>query len=309
MDVIRLFTAIVLGIILFLTFKPFETIESGFVGVKITLGKYDENELPPGLHFRIPIIQDIKKVDVKIHAINYKGEQDLKDKVGLINKPSIMVLDERGLPIQVELTVQYRLLPDRASETLQEWGWNWEEKLVNPIVREVVRDVIGSYPAEVIPTKRTEIATKIEEGIRREISKQSKRSVEVVGVQLRNILLPPEIEKKIKEVQLAKQEAERMKYVEEQAKREQEVKKIQAETERIQKVIKAQAEAEARLKRAEAEAKANELLSKSITSKILRWKELDVQMKIAESLKENKNVKLFINVPQSSNLHMWIDKE
>jgi regulator of protease activity HflC (stomatin/prohibitin superfamily) len=300
--------------------SPFKTIESGNVGVKVTLGKYDNEELQPGLHFKLPVIQQIKEVDVKVHAINYKGNRDLKDKQGVINKPAITVLDQRGLPIEVELTVQYRLLPDEVSETLQEWGENWEEKLVNPICREVVRDVIGDYPAETIPTKRPEIAKKIEEGIRREITEQSKKAVQVVGVQLRNILLPSEIQDRIKAVQIAKQEAERMKYVEEQAKREQEVKKIKAETEKIEKVIKAQAEAErkviqakaeaeARLKKAEAEAKANEMLSKSITPKVLKWRELDVQEKIAESLKENPNVKLFLNVPQSSNFHMWLNQE
>jgi len=286
----------------------FTTVPSGQVGVKITFGKYDDKELPPGLHLKVPVVQKIKKVDVKVHAINYKGTKDLKDKEGVIYKPAITVLDERGLPIAVELTVQYRLLPDMASETLQEWGENWEEKLVNPVVREVVRDVIGRYPAEAIPTKRPEIATRIEEGIRKEIKKQSKGAVEVVGVQLRNILLPPEIQRKIKEVQVAKQEAEKMKYVEEKAKREQEVKRIQAETEKIQKVIKAQAEAEARLERAKAEAEANRMISQSITPNILKWRELDVQEKIAESLQKNPNVRLFINTP-TGNFHMWLEGE
>jgi regulator of protease activity HflC (stomatin/prohibitin superfamily) len=287
--------------------KSFETIESGNVGVKVTFGKYNDRELPPGLHFKLPFVQEIKRVDVKVHAINYKGKQDRADKTGVINKPAITVLDERGLPIAVELTVQYRLLPDEASETLQKWGENWEEKLVNPVVREVVRDVIGSYPAETIPTKRPEIATRIEEGIRKEITKQSGGAIQVVGVQLRNILLPREIQQKIKEVQIAKQEAERMKYVEEKAKREQEVKKIQAETEKIQKIIKAQAEAQARLERAKAEAKSNELVSRSITPQILKWRELDVQEKVAESLKENPNVKLFLNVPAGTNFHLWLN--
>ncbi|MEO2065046.1 MAG: SPFH domain-containing protein [Desulfurobacteriaceae bacterium] len=300
------FLLVLFALAVFALFKSFETIESGNVGVKVTFGKYDDRELPPGLHFKLPFVQEIKKVDVKVHAINYKGKVDKVDEEGLINKPAITVLDERGLPIAVELTVQYRLLPDMASETLQRWGESWQEKLVNPVVREVVRDVIGSYPAEAIPTKRPEIATRIEEGIRKEIKVQSSGAVQVVGVQLRNILLPREIQQKIKEVQIAKQEAERMKYVEEKAKREQEVKRIQAETEKIQKVIKAQAEAEARLEKAKAEAQANQMISRSITPNILKWRELDVQERIAESLEKNPNVKLFINTP-SGNFHMWIE--
>lgn len=316
---IALVPIVILFIVIFIfVFSPFKTIESGNVGIKITLGKFDNEELMPGLHFKIPIIQDIKIVDVKVHTINYKGSQDRPDKEGLIEKPSINVLDERGLPVRIELTVQYRLIPDQASEMIQEWGWNWEDKLVNPTIRDVVRDVIGEYPAEKLPVKRQEIGVKIEEGIKKAIKNVSKNKVQVIGVQLRDIKLPPRIAQKIEEVQIAKQEAEKMKYVEEKAKKEQEVRRIKAETEKIEKIIKAEAEAEKRVKEAEgrakarileaeAQAKANRLLSKSIDKKILEWKEIQVQEKLMEAIKENKNNNIFLNIPQG-NMHYWLNK-
>ena len=98
-----------------------------------------------------------------------------------------------------------------------------------------------------------------------------------------------------------------MKYIEEKALREQKVRKIKAETEKLERIIKAEAEAQAKIKEAEGIAKANELISRSITPNLLRWKELEVQQKIAESISKNPNVKLFLNVPNSSNLHMWIE--
>lgn len=317
---IALVPIIILFIVIFIfVFSPFKTIESGNVGIKITLGKFDNEELMPGLHFKIPIIQDIKIVDVKVHTINYKGSQDRPDKEGLIEKPSINVLDERGLPVRIELTVQYRLIPDQASEMIQEWGWNWKDKLVNPTIRDVVRDVIGEYPAEKLPVKRQEIGVKIEEGIKKAIKNVSKNKVQVIGVQLRDIKLPPRIAQKIEEVQIAKQEAEKMKYVEEKAKKEQEVRRIKAETEKIEKIIKAEAEAEKRVKEAEgrakarileaeAQAKANRLLSKSIDKKILEWKEIQVQEKLMEAIKENKNNNIFLNTPQG-NMHYWLNKK
>jgi len=300
----------ILGIAYFAS--PFSVIESGYVGVKSTWGKFDNQELPPGLHFKIPIAQKIIPVDIRVHAINYKGEMEEEDREGIINKPAITVLDKRGLPVEVELTVQYKLIPDMASEMLQKWGFRWEEKLVNPTVREVVRDIIGKYPAEEIPIKRPEIATRIEEGIRKQLTQLSKIdgkiSVQVVGVQLRNIFLPPEIQKKIKEVQIAKQEAEKMKYVEEKVKREQEVRKIQAETKKIQMVIEAQGKAKAKLTEARAIAEANRLIAQSITPEILKWKELEVQKIMAESLKTNPKATIFINLPQG-NTHLWLNKQ
>jgi regulator of protease activity HflC (stomatin/prohibitin superfamily) len=295
---------VILIFILLISF-PFKIIESGNVGIKITLGKFDNDELPPGLHLKIPLIQEIKEVDVKVHTINYKGKKDIPDKEGLIEKPAINVLDERGLPVAIELTVQYRLVPNEASEMLQEWGENWEEKLVNPAIRDVVRDVIGQYPAEKLPVKRQEIGIKIQEGIKSNINAVSKGKVEVIGVQLRDIKLPPRIAQKIEEVQIAKQEAEKMKYLEEKALKEQEVRKIKAETEKIEKVIKAEAEALKRIKEAEGRAKANQLISQSITPNVLKWKELEVQEKMAEAIKENPNATIFIN-PPSGNLHYWM---
>ena len=310
-DVIIFGGSVIFGMtVSFIVLSSLTTIESGYVGVKSTFGKFDNQELSPGLHFKIPLVQEIIPVDVRVHTINYKGRTDKADTEGIINKPSITVLDERGLPVNVELTVQYKLIPDMASEMLQRWGFKWEEKLINPTVREVVRDVIGKYPAEQIPVKRPEIAAKIEEGIRKQLSQISKIngkvSVQVVGVQLRNIFLPPEIQRKIKEVQIAKQEAEKMKYVEEKAKREQEVKKIQAETKKIQIVIAAQARAEAKLTEAKAIAESNKLISQSITPQVLKWKELEVQKVMAESIRKNPNTTLFINLPQA-NTHLWLN--
>lgn len=299
-----------------LILNPFAIIQSGTVGVKVTLGKFDNQELMPGLHLKKPIIEDIFTIDTKVHTINYKGDKDLPDKQGVIFKPSINVLDERGLPVKIELTAQYRIIPDQASELLQEWGKNWEDKLVNPTIRDVVRDVIGQYPAEKLPIKRQEIAIKIEQGIKDNMRKTSKGKVEVIGVQLRDIKLPPRIAQKIEEVQIAKQEAEKMKYVEEKAKKEQEVRKIKAESEKIEKIIRAEGEAERKIKEAEgkakakvleaeAQAKANKLLSQSIDQNILKWKNLQVQEKLMEAIRENKNNNIFLNTPQG-NMHYWI---
>jgi len=305
-----------IALIAFLILNPFVIIESGTVGVKATLGKFHNQELMPGFHLKTPIVDKVIKVDTKVHTINYKGDKDLPDKQGVIFKPSINVLDERGLPVKIELTAQYRIIPDQASELLQEWGRNWEDKLVNPTIRDVVRDVIGQYPAEKLPVKRQEIAVKIEQGIKENMRKTSKGKVEVIGVQLRDIKLPPRIAQKIEEVQIAKQEAEKMKYVEEKAKKEQEVRKIRAESEKIEKIIRAEGEAERKIKEAEgkakakileaeAQAKANKLLSQSIDQNILKWKNLQVQEKLMEAIKENKNNNIFLNTPQG-NMHYWV---
>jgi len=100
--------------VLFIIAKPYTIIQSGEVGIKVTAGKFDPIPLGPGIHFFIPGIQKIIKVDTKVRIINYKSERDTafgNINEGIIEKPAISVLDARGLPVSIDLTVQYRLNP------------------------------------------------------------------------------------------------------------------------------------------------------------------------------------------------------
>jgi regulator of protease activity HflC (stomatin/prohibitin superfamily) len=305
-------------IVVLLLISSIIVIQTGTVGVKSTAGKYTMDELQPGLHLVFPIVQKVTTVDIKVHIINYKGNSDLPDKSGVINKPFINVLDSRGLPVQIELTVQYKLLSTEAAEMYAEWGKNWEEKQINPTVREDVRDVIGNYPAEQLPEKRAEISTKIENNIRKSIEVKTKNKVQVVGVQLRDINIPQKIKTKIEEVQIAKQEVEKVNQQIAAAKKQQEKKRIEAETLKIQKVVAAKAEAERRIidanataskikLEADAQAYANKKVAKSISDKILSWKKLEVVQIQAEALKSNPNTTIFVGTPtKSTNLDMWL---
>ena len=145
--------AIIIIIILFFVAKPYAIINSGEVGIKVTAGKYDPIPMEPGIHFYIPIIQKIIKVDTKVRIINYKARRTTYGNLGdgIIVKPAIEVLDARGLPVSIDITVQYRLNPQEAPQTIATWGLSWEEKIINAVVREVVRNVVGRYKAEELP--------------------------------------------------------------------------------------------------------------------------------------------------------------
>jgi len=262
-----------------LLFSSFYTIESGYVGVLSTFGKYEPDEKLPGLHMKAPIIQDVKKINVKMHSINYKGEHDLKDEENVINKPAIRVLDSKNLPIGIELTVQFTPIKDKASEILSKYGKNYVDVLINPIIRDVVRDVIGDYRAEDIARDRTKIANEINIRLK---EKFKKIPFVLNDVLLRDIKLPAVIVKKIQEVQIAKQEEQRLTIVENQTLKKQKIKKIEAETQLIQittnakaqaqrKKIEADAKAYQILKEAEAVQKANQLIAKSLNNELLKY--------------------------------------
>ncbi len=300
---------ILAAVVLLIIAKPYEIIQSGEVGIKVTAGKFDPIPLEPGIHFYIPGIQKIIKVDTKVRIINYKSEKDTafgNVNEGIIEKPAITVLDARGLPVSIDLTVQYRLNPANAPQTIATWGLSWEEKLINAVVREVVRNVIGRYKAEELPVKRNEIAAMIEQQIRQKIDSFKNKPVFLESVQLREINLPPKIKEQIERVQIAKQEAQRMKYEVEKAKQEAQKRAAQAKGEAEAKKIRAQGEAERIMIEAKAKAQANKAIAESVTEPLLRLRQIEVQGKFNEALKANKDAKIFLT-PGGAVPNIWID--
>jgi len=301
-----IYAIIAIIIALFIT-KPFVIINSGEVGIKVTTGKYEKEPLQPGFHLFIPVIQKVITVDTKVRLINYMSV----DKTGGFNSgiklnPAINILDARGLPVSIELTVQYKLTPSGAPMTIATWGLSWEDKIVNPVVRDIVRNVVGEFNAEELPTKRNQIATLIENGIRKQIEALQEKPVSIESVQLRDIILPQKIKDQIEKVQVANQESERVKYEVLRAKQEAQKKAALAQGEADKNRIEAQGRADAVTIEANAQAKANKLVAQSLTPKLLQMQQIQVQGKFNDALKVNKDAKIFLT-PGGSTPNIWID--
>ncbi len=289
--------------------KPFVIINSGEMGIKATAGKFDPIPMNPGFHLFIPFVQNIFIVDTKVRVMNYtsSSEQEVTQRgSGIKNKNAISVLDSRGLPVSIDLTVQYKLEPTTAPQTIATWGMAWEDKIINPVVRDVTRNVVGQYPAEDLPLQRNAIAAKIDQQIRKNIDAQPGRPVQLLTVQLRKIILPQKIKDQIEIVQIAKQQVEKTKYEVEQANQEAQKKAALATGDANARKIKAQGQASAVKIEADANSYANVKISKSITANLLKLRQIEVQGQFNDALRVNKDAKIFLT-PGGVVPNIWVD--
>ncbi|MBZ7986860.1 prohibitin family protein [Campylobacter canadensis] len=302
--------SIIIVFLLVVITRPFVVINSGQVGIKATAGEYSPIALEPGFHFLIPFIQKVFIVDTTVRQINYASVEGVDERrfqnTSITNKKSIEVVDARNLPVSIDITVQYRLDPFNAPQTIAVWGLGWEDKIIDPVIREVVRSVVGKYTAEELPTKRNEIATSIELDARKSIDSQANKPVSLESVKLRGIILPAKVKEQIERVQIAKQEAERTKYEVERA--NQEALKQAALAEGVAKaaIIEAQGRADAKKIEADAQAYANKEVAKSVTKELLELKQIETQKEFNEALKVNKDAKIFLT-PGGAVPNIWVD--
>jgi len=299
---------IVAVVIMLIIAKPFTIIQEGERGILSTNGKYSDQALLPGLHFIIPVIQKVYTVDTKVRIVNYisRIEATAGSSDGVTAKPAITVLDKRGLPVSIELTVQYRLDAHFAAQTISNWGFSWEEKIINPVVRDVVRNVVGKYDAESLPQMRNAIAAEIDKSIRENVDALENTPADLQSVQLREIVLPAKVKEQIENVQVAKQQVQRAEQDVQRA--EQEALKRAAEARGVAEKarIEAQGIADAVTIEADAKAKANLLIAKSLTKQLLELEQLKVQGKFNEALQVNKDAKIFLT-PGGATPNIWVD--
>lgn len=151
-----------------------------------------------GLHFKIPLIQQVRKVDttIKGFAIGYQEEDN-----EVVDFEGIMITEDYNF-INVDFYVEYRI----ADPVLYLYQSREPEQILNNVAQSCIRSVISTYSVdEVLTTGKGEIQSQIKEKIINDMEDRD------VGLQLVNITIqdsePPttEVMQAFKEVETAKQ--------------------------------------------------------------------------------------------------------
>ncbi|MHA7057153.1 prohibitin family protein [Aquimarina sp. M1] len=236
---------IVVLVIVFIT-KSTVTIGSGEAGVlyKTFGGGVVTDEAPLGEGFHL--VAPWNKV-----IVYEVRQQEVFEKM--------QVLSSNGLEIKLDASAWFQPKYEKLGLLHQEKGENYVQRILLPTIRSAARSVVGRYTPEQLYSSKRDV-------IQKEIYEETKKIVANEYIQLnevlvRDVTLPPTIKEAIE--RKLKQEQESLEYE--------------------FKLTKAQKEAERQKIDAEGKAVANQILSASLTDKILKEKGIQATLELAKS--------------------------
>ncbi len=240
------------GVILVIFSLSFTIIPTGFTGVRVTFGQVEQNTLPHGFNFHLPLIQEIVTVNNK--------QQDIK-----FDNPITSETSERNEVTFQGITVTYQINPEKSA-----WIYanvtNYEQGLVN---ESLVASSIKTTSKTLSPvdcTNRSILEPIAKDNIQKSLDeKYGEQVVHVNKVVISDATFDQEYDQKI-----AKKQQAQIDYETQQIENKKNIEKAEADAQ----VRKTQAEAEGKAKviAAEAEAEANRKLSESIDANVLKHK-------------------------------------
>lgn len=139
----------IVGIILcILIFGSFFIISAGQRGIVLTFGNPNVVPYAEGIHFKIPLIQSVVKMNVQTQKYE-------------VAKASAASKDLQT--VTTDITINYYVNPDSTPTLYKNIGINYQDKVIAPAVQEVMKAATAQYTAEELITKRAEVKDKIDE--------------------------------------------------------------------------------------------------------------------------------------------------
>jgi regulator of protease activity HflC (stomatin/prohibitin superfamily) len=166
------YSAIVIGLVIIISaflmiIKQYER------AIILRLGRY-QRQVGPGVQTRIPFADNILVVDVREKVREFKAER---------------MLTKDNVPVTIDAILRYRIIEERARDAvLNVENFN---QMIQQVSQTTLRNNIGSSVFQDILSKREEVNQHIKAVIAGEASNWG---IEVTGVEIRQVIIPQELE-------------------------------------------------------------------------------------------------------------------
>lgn len=139
-----------------LAFKSYTTIKAGERGIVFSrLGGVSERILDEGWQFKLPFVEDIIPIDVKIQKSETAASASSRD---------LQV-------VRSVIALNYHLDPAAVNSIYQDVGLAYETRIIDPAVQESVKAITAQFTAEELITKREQVSAEIKEMLTTRLSR------------------------------------------------------------------------------------------------------------------------------------------
>ncbi|MDF2678879.1 MAG: HflC protein [Brevibacillus sp.] len=211
---------LVILVVVLLGTQSFTIISAGHSGVVLQLGAVQSKVLQEGLHFKVPFIQTIIPMEVRVlksEMSQTSASRDLQT-------------------VSTTIAVNHHLDAENVNKLYQQVGLEYASRIVDPAIAEALKAVTAQYTAEELISKRSEVSNKVKDVLKQKLSTYN---IILDEINIREFTFSDEFNRAIESKQVAEQQALKSKLDLERIKieKEQEITKAQAQAEalRLQK--------------------------------------------------------------------------
>jgi modulator of FtsH protease HflC len=234
-------TLIVLALLFLLGLGSVYQVQESQVALRLQFGRVVEEGIQPGLHFKLPVVQDVLRFDRRVLTLDSRPERYLTFEKKDVN---------------VDFFVKWRIADVRRFYQATAGNEDAARQRLLPIVTEAIRNEIANRTLQaVVAGERANLAQRFIE-----VSNQGAESlgIEVVDVRIKRIDLPEDSE--VISSVFQRMRAERLRVANELRAEGQEIlQTITSEADRQVAVLLAEAERDAQRLRGEGDARAAEI--------------------------------------------------
>lgn len=187
------------------------SVPSGHVGVVSAFGAVQEDTLPPGGPYLVLPWKRVQRLNVQTTK----------------NDEPATVPTKGGLSVDLHAVLLYRLDPVKAPSVVREIGDKFEDKVIDPVFKNAVRDICAEFAAEALYTEaRQSVEGRVLGRLQNDLAP---RGFVIEQVMIQDPKLPQVVKDRIEAKMGAEQDVQRMEYVLRQKRLEADAKVVEAE--------------------------------------------------------------------------------
>lgn len=197
-------TGVIIVIFLLLAAFPFAFVGAGERGVVFnTMGGVENRILGEGIHFRIPFVESVTKISVKVQKNDIKAEAASKDLQ----------------TVNTDIVVNWHMDAGKVNKIYQNIGDQQAvvDRVLTPAVSEVVKASAAKYTAEEIIAKRPLLKEDIDQALKIRVTPYN---IVLDDISIVNVDFSADFNKAIEDKQVAEQNAQKAVFIAKQAEQE-----------------------------------------------------------------------------------------